>query len=102
MHSVASMPTHAQQTYTQSGAYPRNIPEQDLATKPAKKTRAIATSPRPRDPGEHDPEAVNVNTGRSCKDRSVPAKSNLRNTRIRPQGPCGNSRWRCGIRKYHT
>ena len=39
--SVASMPTHAQQTSTQSGAYQRNIPEQDLATKPAKKTGAI-------------------------------------------------------------
>ena len=72
-HSVASMPTHAQQTYTQSGAYPRDIPEQQLATKTAKKTRAIRP-PRDRHgiSGEHDLEAVNVNTGRSCKDRSDP------------------------------
>ena len=61
-HSVASMPTHAQQTYTQSGAYPRNIPEQDLATKPAKKTRAIPTETDHGISGEHDPEGVNVNS----------------------------------------
>ena len=37
---------HAQQTSTQSGAYPRNNLEQELATKPAKKTHAIPTSSR--------------------------------------------------------
>ena len=54
MHSVASMPTHAQQTYTQSGAYPHDTSELQRAAKPNKKTGAIARPlrDRPRDFGD--------------------------------------------------
>ena len=46
METGVQASTHAQQITTQSGAYSRNNPDQELATKPAKKTHAIPTSPR--------------------------------------------------------
>ena len=46
METGVQASTHAQQISTQSEAYSRNNPEQELATKPAKKAHAIPTSPR--------------------------------------------------------
>ena len=73
METGVQASTHAQQISTQSEAYSRNNPEQELATKPAKKAHAIPTSPscpRPTtgDFGEHDPEGVNVNSTFSIPD----------------------------------